>query len=73
MYTVGEFTFSGIEDGRNVLVQLKQLRRTAQVAQVALILNRLLGKNSKKTLDRLRGIRRHSQPVDPRQLNLFPG
>lgn len=73
MYTVGNFTFTGIEDGRQVLIKLKQLKRGAQVIQCARILNRLQGRNHKEPLDMLLGIRRRRQPVDSRQLNLFPG
>lgn len=72
-HVIGGFTFIGIEDGRQVLVKLKQLKRGAQVIQCARILNRLQGKNHKEPLDMLRGIQRRPQPVDPRQMNLFPG
>jgi hypothetical protein len=72
-YTIAGFTFVGIDDGREVLIKLKQLKRGAQVIQCARILNRLQGKNHKEPLDLLLGIRHRSQPIDPRQLNLFPG
>lgn len=72
MYTIGEYSFSGLEDGRQVLVELKRKKRPAQALQVTRILARIQGKHLKEPPPELRG-RQRKASIDPRQLNLFPG